>query len=74
MGSIMKNGVVTHGLHREYYVLQLDGRAKSGHRRLVDALRAGLQFKDQFPRCDIKVRATQTSTQTAELRQQTILH
>jgi len=74
MGSIMKNGVATHGLHRAYYVLQLDGRAKSGHRRLVDALRAGLQLKDRFPRCEIKVRATQTSTQSAELRQRTVLH
>jgi hypothetical protein len=31
------------------------------HRRFVDALREGLQLKDQFPQHDVKVRAMQTS-------------
>ena len=67
----MKSGIAT---HRGYYVLQIDGRAKSGHRRLVDALRAGLQLKDQFPYRDIKVRATQTSTKSVGVPQGTVLH
>ena len=28
----------------------------AGHRRFIDALRAGLQLRDQFPQHDIKVR------------------
>jgi hypothetical protein len=53
----MKSSIATYSLPHEYYVLQIDGKAKSWHRRFVDALRAGLQLKDQFPRHDIKVRA-----------------
>jgi hypothetical protein len=70
----MKSGIATHSLPHEYYVLQIDGRAKSGHRRFVDALRAALQLKDRFPHRDIKVCATQSSTQTAEVMQGTVLH
>jgi len=33
----------------------------------VDALREGLQLKDQFPQHDIKVRAMQASGQTAQV-------
>jgi len=29
--------------------IRVDGRVKSQHRRLVDALRAGWQLKDRFP-------------------------
>jgi hypothetical protein len=39
----------------------MDGKAKLQHRRFVDALRAGLQLRDQFPQHDIKVRAMQAS-------------
>ena len=57
MGCLMKTDVTPHqGLH-ESYVLQIDGRVKSSHRRFVDALRAGLQLRDQFPNHNIKVRA-----------------
>jgi hypothetical protein len=69
MEGAMKNGVATHGLQHEYFVLQIDGRTKSGHRRFIDALRAGLQLKDQFPQHDIKVRAMQI-----EDALQTVLH
>lgn len=47
----------------DYYLVQIDGRTKSGHRRFIDALRAGLQLRDQFPRHDIKVRATDGAAQ-----------
>jgi hypothetical protein len=59
MEGAMKNAIATHGLNQEYFVLQIDGRTKSGHRRFIDALRAGLQLKDQFPQLNIKVRAMQ---------------
>ena len=68
MGCLMKSGVATHSLPHEYYVLQIDGRAKSGHRRFVDALRAALQLKDQFPLHDIKVRTMQPITRVAEVK------
>ena len=48
-------------LHDEYYVIQVDGRAKSGHHRFVDALRAALLLKDQFRDHDVKVRVTQST-------------
>jgi hypothetical protein len=64
----MKNGIATHNLPHEYYVVQINGRTKSGHRRFVDALRAGLQLKDQFRQYEVKVRAA------AEVMQQTALH
>ncbi len=54
-----------HRLPQECFVLKIDGRVKSQHRRLVDALRAGWQLKDQFPQHDIKVRALGSPTLTS---------
>ena len=53
----MKTGA--NALQHEYLLVKIDGRTKSGHRRFIDALRAGLQLRDQFPQHDIKVRAIQ---------------
>ena len=61
----MQNGIAS--LHDEYYVIEIDGRTKSGHRRFVDALRVALQLRDEFPSHDVKVRAAQTNAQAAEL-------
>ena len=36
----MKNVIAAHSLPEECFVLQMDGIAKSQHRRFVDALRA----------------------------------
>jgi hypothetical protein len=74
MEGAMKNGIATHSLQHEYFVLQIDGRTKSGHRRFIDALRAGLQLKDQFPQRNIKVRAMQTSDSLDEVVQRAVLH
>ena len=57
MGCVMKSGIAAHSLPLEYYVLQIDGKVQSEHRLFVDALRAALVLKDQFPHHDIKVRA-----------------
>jgi hypothetical protein len=54
----MKSAIAAHS---EHYVIRVDGRVKSHHRRFVDALREGLQLKDQFPQHDVKVRAMQPS-------------
>ena len=58
----MKTHVAMHNLPHEYFVLKLDGRIKSQHARLVDALRVGLALKDRFPQHDIKVRALNKPT------------
>jgi len=57
----MKNVIAAHILPDEHYVVRIDGRVKSQHRRFVDALKAGLHLRDQFPHHDIKVRALQAN-------------
>jgi hypothetical protein len=66
----MKNGI-TSGLPHEYYVLQVNGRVSSTHRRYEDALRAGLLLKYQFPQDDIKVREISS---TEDNTSGTVLH
>jgi hypothetical protein len=70
----MKNAIASHSLQHEYFVLQIDGRTKSGHRRFIDALRAGLQLKDQFPQRSIKVRAMQLSDSLEDVAHRAVLH
>jgi hypothetical protein len=55
----MKNAIASH-LPDEHFVIRVDGRIKSHHRRFLDALREGLQLRDQFPQHDVKV-CTQVS-------------
>jgi hypothetical protein len=62
----MNNGIATCHTPGEYFVLQIDGRVKSGHRRFIDALRAALRLKQEFPQHDIKVHARQASARAAE--------
>ena len=50
----MKNAIAAH-LANEHFVIRVDGRVKSHHRRFLDALREGLQLRDQFPQHDVKV-------------------
>ena len=71
MGCLMKNGIVTHSLPHQCYVLKMDGRVSSAHRRFMDAVRAGLRLKDQFPQHDIKVGVLQADGSTQELLQET---
>ena len=70
MGCLMKNGIATYGsLSHDYYVLKVNGRINSIHRRYQDALKAGLLLKNQFPRDDIKVWEV-----IEEANQDTVLH
>jgi hypothetical protein len=69
MGCLMKNGIAT-DLPRECYVLQINGRVNSTHRRFQDALRAGLQLKYEFPHDDVKLREITSE----EVMQETGLH
>ena len=61
MGCPMKSAIAAHSLPHEHYVVRIDGRVKSHHRRFVDALREGLYLRDQFPQHDVKVQAMQES-------------
>jgi len=74
MGCLMKNGIATHSLLHNCYVLRIDGRLSSTHRRFTDALRAGLQLKDRFPQHDIKVSVARTGSSITEVKQETVLH
>ena len=69
MGSLMKNGITNLNLPHEYYVLQINGRVSSTHRRYEDAVRAGLLLKYQFPQDDIKVREISSTEES-----RTVLH
>ena len=57
----MKSAIEAH-LPDEHFVIRVDGRVKSHHRRFLDALREGLQLRDQFPQHDIKVQSMQASS------------
>ena len=70
MGHIMKNGIMTHSLSHEFYVLQVNGRVRTIYRRYEDALRAGLLLKYQFPNDDVKV----CETHSEEANQDTVWH
>jgi hypothetical protein len=58
----MKSAIATQ-LPHEYFVIRVDGRLKSHHRRFLDALREGLQLRDQFPQHDVKVQSMQANDQ-----------
>ena len=74
MGCLMKNGIATLSLPHECYVLRIDGRLNSTYRRFVDALRAGLKLKDQFPDHNVKVGVKRTENAAEEIIQGTVLH
>ena len=62
----MKREIATSGLPRECYVLQVNGRVASTHRRFTDALSAGLILKYQFPHDDIKVYETNSAEEVIQ--------
>ena len=62
VGTSMKSAIAAH-LPDEHFVIRVDGRVKSHHRRFLDALREGLQLRDQFPQHDVKVRALQANSE-----------
>ena len=63
----MKNGIAMQGnLPSEFFVLQINGRTDSVHRRYEDAVRVGLLLKNQFPHVDIKVCEVDSIEELAE--------
>ena len=69
MGYVMKDDIAARSLADEYFVIQIDGRVKSHHRRFLDALRAGLLLREQFPRHRVKVCAAQARTVRRQVMQ-----
>jgi hypothetical protein len=68
----MKNGIATNGnLPSDYFVLQINGRTDSIHRRYEDAVKAGLLLKNQFPHVDVKVCEVDS---IEEVAQETVWH
>ena len=57
----MKNGISTDRLPDKCYVVQIDGRVKSAHRRFVNALREALHLRNEFPEHEVRVRAREVS-------------
>ncbi len=47
VGTSVKSANAAH-LTDEHFVIRVDGRVKSHHRRFLDALREGLQLRDQI--------------------------
>jgi hypothetical protein len=68
VGTSMKSAIAAR-LPDEHFVIRVDGRVKSHHRRFLDELREGLQLRDQFPQHDVKVQSMQAGSQ-----QRTPLH
>jgi hypothetical protein len=60
VGNLMKHAITAH-LRDEHFIIRVDGRVKSRHRRFLDALREGLQLRDQFPEHEVKVCAQASS-------------
>ena len=58
----MKNAIVA-SLPDELFIIRVDGRIRSHHRRFLDALREGLQLRDQFPQHDVKVQSMKVGGQ-----------
>ena len=56
-------------ISREYFVLQINGRTDSIHRRYEDAVRAGLLLKNQFPHSAIKLREINSTEEVVQITQ-----
>ncbi len=51
----MRNAIGKSGACGESYILEIDGTVRSVYGLFVEALKAGLQFKQQFPNSNVKV-------------------
>lgn len=51
----MRNIIEKSKARAESYILEIDGTVKSEYGLLVEALKAGLLFKQQFPNSNVKV-------------------
>jgi hypothetical protein len=61
-------------IHHELFVVQLDGHVKSTHERFVEALRAAMSLRDEFPKHQVKVRAAPTTLPQGDVTRRAALH
>ncbi len=66
MVTSMKTHPVGDVLPHESYILEIDGMPKSEHRIFVEALKAGLELKQQYPHSNVKVRDAYEKARRAE--------
>lgn len=64
----MKLAMTTSNLAREHFVLKINGQVRSRHPRLIEAMRAALKLRNEFPQHDIKVSAVCKPTSGEEQR------
>ena len=50
----MKTAIGNDDLH-DWYVVEIDGKIRSGYGIFIEALKAGMELKQKFPRSEIKV-------------------
>jgi hypothetical protein len=67
MGCPMKKAIEALRLSDEYFVVQVDGRPRSQHRRFMDALIAGLLLRNELAQHDVKVLEMETSTEAVDV-------
>ena len=70
----MSNDTRLHVLHHELFVVQLDGHVRSTHERFVEALRAAMSLRDEFPQHKVKVRAAPTTLPQGGVKATAALH
>jgi len=70
----VKSDISNQSLPKEFFVVQLDGHVKSTHGRFVEALREALLLRNQFPRNEVKVRATPGASPHGDIKRRTALH
>ncbi len=63
----MSNAIAMANLTRECFLLQINGRIDSTHRRFEEAVRAGLLVKYQFPNYTIRVCETNSTEEIQEV-------
>ena len=51
----MRTVIQNNGFSRESYVVEIDGKIRLGYGIFIEALKAGMELKQKFPRSEIKV-------------------
>ena len=70
----MSDDTRLHVLHNELFVVQLDGHVRSTHERFVEALRAAMFLRGEFPQHKVKVRAAPTTLAQGDIKRSAALH
>jgi hypothetical protein len=58
----MRTVIQNNGFSRESYVVEIDGKIRSGYGIFIEALKAGMELKQKFPHSEIKVHEAELSS------------